>query len=229
MAPLPDEEALLVVAAGAPGTVAGEGIAASAPASACSRRASALDAGSAADCFAAGWLGPSASDAWDVAAEASVAPVPSAGVAASVWASAAEKSLFSDASAELPDAADWVSPGLDALAAPDPCVVERADCRPLLLGALDREEARLAGPEPDADEPSAAGCALRDAAEFAPAELESAVPEPDAAAEDELAGLGVPPDDVGAEEAGPVGAGIDGSVSTGSAATSGGPAGPKLL
>ncbi len=100
---------------------------------------------------------------------------------------------------------------------------------PLLPGDLDPDEAELAASELDAADPSAAGCALRDAEEFAAAELESGAPEPDAAGAGEVAGLGVPPDVVGAEGAGPVGAGIDGSVSTGSAATSGGPAGPELL
>ena len=101
-----DEEALLVGEAGAPGTAAGAGIAAaSAPASACSRKANALATWSAADCLAAGWLGPPASDAWDFAAGASVAAAPSAGVAASDWASAAEKSLVSAAAAVVPAAA----------------------------------------------------------------------------------------------------------------------------
>jgi hypothetical protein len=101
-----DAEALLVGEAGAPGTTAGAGIAAaSAPASACSRKVSALATWSAADCLAAGWLGPVASDAWDLAAEASVAAAPSAGVAASDWASAAEKSLVSAAAAVVPAAA----------------------------------------------------------------------------------------------------------------------------
>jgi hypothetical protein len=97
---LPVEEVLLVGAAGAPGAAAGAGIAAaSAPASACSRNASALDAGSAADCLADAWLDAFASGAWDLPAEASVAAVPSGGVAASDWASAAEKSLVSVAAA----------------------------------------------------------------------------------------------------------------------------------
>jgi hypothetical protein len=138
--------------------------------------------------------------------------------------------LLAAAAAEVPDAADWVSSGLDALVTPDPCVAERAVCRPLLPGALDREEARLADPEPDADDPPAAGCAVREAEELGPAELESGVPEADAAAAGELAGFDVPPDVGGAEGAGPPpGAGIEGSVSMGSAATSGGPAGPELL
>ncbi|HEX4268350.1 MAG TPA: hypothetical protein VHY36_10715 [Steroidobacteraceae bacterium] len=169
IAPPPAEElplvvvVVVVVVAGAADAAAGVGIAVSAPASACSKSISALDAGSVADCFAAGWLGPTESGACGLAAEVSVAAVPFAGVAASVWASAAEKALFWAAGAEVPDAVGWVAPGLDALAAPDPFVVERAACRPeprgapLLPGALEREEAGLGDAEPDAEEPSAAG------------------------------------------------------------------------
>ena len=126
-------------------------------------------------------------------------------------------------------------PVLEALAAPDPCVAERVVRRPepevappLLPGVLDREEVEWVASEPDAEDPSAAGCALRDAAEFAPTGLEAGVPGLEAAGAGELAGLDAPLD-AGAEEDCPAGAGIEGSVSMGSAATGAGPAGPELL
>lgn len=110
IAPPAVEEELLVGAAVAAGATAGEDIAAAiAPASACSKNASALEAGSAVGCLAAGGLDPSVSGAWDLGPEASVAVAPSdgvaAGVAASDWASAAEKSVVSAAAAVVPAAA----------------------------------------------------------------------------------------------------------------------------
>ncbi len=99
-----------------------------------------------------------------------------------------------------------------------------------MLGALDREGAALADVEDDADDPLAVGCALCDAEEFVPAELELADPVSDAACDGELAVLfGVLPDVREAEGEGAAGDGIEGSVSMGSAATCGGPAGPDLL
>jgi hypothetical protein len=116
---------------------------------------------------------------------------------------------------------------------PDPWVVERAVRRlapevPPLPGALARGAAELAVCEPDAEDPSAAGGVLCDGDEFAPAEPAFGVAEPGVAGEGELAAIGVPAD-FGAEEVCPAGAGIEGSVSMGSAATGAGPAGPELL
>ncbi|MGB6487224.1 MAG: hypothetical protein WBE91_10115 [Steroidobacteraceae bacterium] len=130
---------------------------------------------------------------------------------------------------------------LEALAAPDACFAEGAVRRPepevappLLPGALDWGEAELAVFDPDAEDPPAAGCALRDAEEFAPAEPEAGVsepeagvPGPEAAGAVELAEFDAPLD-AGAEGACPAGAGIEGSVSMRSAATGAGPAGPQL-
>jgi hypothetical protein len=130
---------------------------------------------------------------------------------------------------------------LEALAAPDACFAEGAVRRPepevappLLPGVLDREEVGSAAFEPDAADPSPAGCALRDAEEFAPAEPEAGlsepeagVPGPEAAGACEVAEFDAPLD-AGAEGACPAGAGIEGSVSMRSAATGAGPAGPQL-
>jgi hypothetical protein len=58
-----DEDVPLAGAAGAPATGGGEGITFRAPASACSKSASAFGAGSVADCFGAGGLELSESDA----------------------------------------------------------------------------------------------------------------------------------------------------------------------
>jgi len=99
---------------------------------------------------------------------------------------------------------------------------------PLLPGVLDREEVELAASEPDAADPPAAGCALRDAEEFAPAGAQAAGPGLDAAGESELAEFDAPLD-AGAEGVCPAGAGIEGGVSMESAATGAGPAGPELL
>ena len=127
-------------------------------------------------------------------------------------------------------------PVLAALAAPDPGVAERAVRRPelevvpppFLPGALEGEDAADLAPfEPDAAVPSAAGCALCDAEDFAAAAPEG-VPELDAAVEGEPAGFDAPLD-AGAEGVCPEGAGTEGRVSMGSAATGAGPAGPELL
>ena len=103
---------------------------------------------------------------------------------------------------------------------------------PFLPGALEREEAAdFAAPEPgveEPEEPSAAGLAVCDAAEFVPPESEAVVPWRGAAARGELTLVDAPLDG-GAEVACPAAAGIEGRVSMGSAATDAGPAGPELL
>jgi hypothetical protein len=125
---------------------------------------------------------------------------------------------------------------LEALVA-DPCVTERAVRRPelevvpppFLPGALDGEDAAdFAACEPDAPVPSAAGCALRDAEDFAAAGPAGWAPALDAAVKGELAGFDAPLD-AGAEGVCPEGAGTEGRVSMRSAATGAGPAGPELL
>ncbi|MGH8299128.1 MAG: hypothetical protein ACRES6_07565 [Steroidobacteraceae bacterium] len=114
-APLAAEEALLVDAAGAVETAGVDGTPASAPASACSRSARADETGSVAESFVGGALESPAPAGWGLAAEVSAVAVPPAGVAASDWARAAEKSLVSAAAVACAAAAcSWVEPVLDA-------------------------------------------------------------------------------------------------------------------
>ena len=155
------------------------------------------DTASVADSFVAESLDWSASDACAGAAGVLVAAASFAGVAASDWARAAEKSLLSPAASAAPCAVAWVAPAVDA---PDAPLLWFPDLVPRLLPAgFEPDEAERAAPEPEAEDPPAGDCAVRDGEDFASAEPLPALPAADDAGEDELAELDVEDDGDAAE------------------------------
>lgn len=189
-------EVLLADASGAVEAAGGEGSPTNAPASACSSRVSAVDTGSAAECSARVPLGlPASVLALASSADASVVVEPSVGVAASDWASVAEKSPVAAAGCA-------VVPGEEAEAADEPAArrperesaVGLPDSLELVLPFALLGESAWAAPElPWAEDPAPEDCAGGDAEE---SERES-----DAAREGELAPGGATGDD-GAEDDG---------------------------